>query len=177
MRLALDLPSAALTAEEFDALPTVEGFRLELWEGNIIVMSAAQFGWHSWVVDQMVAYFREQSLPTMREVGVKVAPRDVPNPDVMVLGRPLTPADLDRSQFGAADVVRVVEVVSEESKDRDTLTKPAKYAAARIPEYWLVERHPTDQVNAIISIFKLTPAGNYEISTRYDLSQLRPLRL
>jgi Uma2 family endonuclease len=140
-------------------------------------MSAARFGWHSWVVDQLVAYFRERNLPTMREVGVKVAPRDVPNPDVMVLSRPLTPADLDRSQFTATDVVRVVEVVSEESRDRDTLTKPAKYGAARIPEYWLVERHPTEQVDASISVFKLTPAGSYEISTRYHLSQLRPLQL
>lgn len=115
MKLALDLPSAALTAEEFDALPHVDGFRLELWDRNIIVMPATRPGWHSWMVDQVVTLFREQGLATMREVGVKVAPRDVPSPDVMVLGRPLTAADLDRSQFDCTDVARVVEVVPEES--------------------------------------------------------------
>lgn len=102
----------------------------------------------------MVTLFPEQGLPTMREVGVKVAPRDVPSPDVMVLNRPLTAADLDRSQFDCRDVARVVEVVSEESRDRNTLT-----------------------VDATVSIFKLPPAGTYEISARHELSQLRPLSL
>jgi Uma2 family endonuclease len=55
--------------------------------------------------------------------------------------------DLWRSQFPAADMDLVVEVVSPESRRRDTTDKPQEYAAAGIPEFWRVEPdrdHPED---------------------------------
>lgn len=37
----LDLPALPMTAEEFERLPAVEGARLELWEGSLVVAAAA----------------------------------------------------------------------------------------------------------------------------------------
>ncbi len=165
-----DLPSLPLSAEEFEKIPEPEGARLELWEGNLVVMAAAQMAWHSATAQRVLEYFRAQNREVLREIGVVVAPRHVPSPDVTVFREPIK--NLRRSQFPAEDVICVVEVVSPESVERDTVAKPAKYAAAGIPEFWLVTEDPDDQYDARVQIFKLTPAGTYALQERVALSRL-----
>lgn len=46
----------------------------------------------------------------------------------------------------------MVEVVSEESLDRDRTTKPMKYAAAGIPHFWLIEH---EENGPAIHVFEL----------------------
>lgn len=47
--------------------------------------------------------------------------------------------DPDSTWYAPADVALVIEVVSEESADRDRSLKPFKYAQAGIPHFWRVE--------------------------------------
>jgi Uma2 family endonuclease len=114
MELKLELPGALpLTAEQFVAVPVVEGVRMELEEGNLVVMASAQMAWHSLAAQRIANWFNErEAVVTLREVGVVVGPRSVPAPDVTVFRKPVT--ELRRSQFPAEDVQCVVEVVSPE---------------------------------------------------------------
>lgn len=58
-------------------------------------------------------------------------------PDVVVAA-PKKPLGCDVTRFDASDVVLVVEVLQEESEDLDLRIKPLEYAAAGIPNYWVV---------------------------------------
>jgi len=166
----IDLPRLPMTAEEFQELPQVEGARVELWGGNLVVMAAAQMWWHADVAHRVVSFFREGGCSANHELGVIVAPRDVPIPDVVVFRERVT--DTRRSQFPAHDVACVVEIVSPESIERDTKWKPARYAAARIPEFWLITEDPDDPSEADVEIYRLTPGGTYELSRKWELTDL-----
>ena len=58
------------------------------------------------------------------------------DPDLLLLLSANDPRREDRCWLGA-DLV--VEIVSSDDKKRDTVEKPADYAEARIPEYWIVD--------------------------------------
>lgn len=168
--LLTDLPNLPLTAEEFEHVADPDGTRLELWEGNLVVMAAAQMAWHSEIVDRVTYLLRRTRPKVLREVGVVLGPRDVPIPDVVVFHEPLR--DLRRSQFPASTVSCVAEVISPESVDRDTKAKPANYAAAGIGEFWLVREVAEDPFDAQVEIFRLTPEGGYGLAQRALLSEL-----
>lgn len=157
MILELELPELPLTAQEFERLPHVDGVRLELWEGNLIVAAAAQRAWHSEAADRIRAHFTGLGHRSIREVGVVIGTSGVPVPDVTVFHKGVD-VDVDRSQFPAVDVACVVEVVSPESRDRDRTEKPRKYAGAGILEYWIVER-AQDSHDILIQQYRLTPAA------------------
>lgn len=53
-----------------------------------------------------------------------------------------------------------------------SIVKPRIYASAGIPEYWIVDRHPTDRRDAIIEYFKLSVSGAYERTGDAVLSDL-----
>ncbi|MGZ3143234.1 Uma2 family endonuclease [Lentzea chajnantorensis] len=57
-------------------------------------------------------------------------------PDVVVASSKLFDAGVTR--FDAADVALVIEILSEGSEDVDLRVKPREYAAAGIPDYWVV---------------------------------------
>src|SRR5688572_22557942 len=100
----IDLPRLPMTAEKFQNLPEVEGNRVELWEGNLVVMAAAQMGWHSAIARRVEDYFRAAKREVMREMGVVIGPRDVPIPDLLVFKGAI---DLERSQYPADEVACV----------------------------------------------------------------------
>jgi len=108
VKLELELPHALpLAADDFERLPHVEAVRLELWEGNLVVAAATRRAWHSEVAFRLSVLLRRQGLRTAMDVGVVVGVRSVPAPDVTIF-RAGVEVDLDRSQFPAADVLRVV---------------------------------------------------------------------
>ncbi|GHF33556.1 Uma2 family endonuclease [Streptomyces morookaense] len=59
-----------------------------------------------------------------------------PEPDVVAANVPYDP---HRTRFLPEEVALVVEVVSDESQERDRETKPFKYARAGIPHFWRIE--------------------------------------
>ena len=58
-------------------------------------------------------------------------------PDVLFVGRANRDRLTNQRLTGAADLV--VEVISDDSVERDTVEKFAQYAAAGVPEYWLLD--------------------------------------
>src|SRR5437868_4226108 len=107
-------PHLPMTAEEFEELPSVEGWRIELWEGNLDVASAAQMAWHSITMRVIANMFAAEGRAVLSDVGVVLAPRTVRAPDVMRF-RPGVRLDPLRSQFPVSDIDLVVEIISPES--------------------------------------------------------------
>jgi Uma2 family endonuclease len=62
---------------------------------------------------------------------------------------------LSQTMFLAADAVLVVEVVSEESQERDRERKPQLYAKAGISHFWRVE-NVDDRM--VVYVYELDPA-------------------
>ncbi|MFD5318108.1 Uma2 family endonuclease [Streptomyces sp. NPDC127098] len=125
-------------ADDLDHLPQAPR-HTELIDGALIFMMSPQRFWHSRLVGKLTLAL-EQAAPAgfevAREMTVRLDRKSRPEPDILVSTAAYDP---DRTWFGPEDVVLVVEVVSEESADRDRSIKPFKYAQARIPHFWRVE--------------------------------------
>ncbi len=160
-----------LTAEEFEQLPPIEGVRVELSEGTLEMAAAAQMRWHAHITRRIANMFEAAGWEVSTETGVVLAPRTVREPDVTRFRREAQPP-MRRSQFDAADVDLVVEIVSPESEHRDRVIKPDEYAAARIREFWLVEPEPADDRDAVVNIYQLTPRNNFALVCTVALSKL-----
>src|SRR5205823_14252515 len=68
-------------------------------------------------------------------------------PDILLVRDARDPRRQNRYWLGA-DLV--VEVVSEDDPERDTIVKRADYAEGRIPEYWIV--NPTDETVTVLQL-------------------------
>ncbi|GAB4212543.1 MAG: Uma2 family endonuclease [Roseiflexaceae bacterium] len=68
-------------------------------------------------------------------------------PDLLLLTNAHDPRRQDRFWLGA-DLV--VEIVSPDDPERDTVTKRADYAEAGIPEYWIV--HPDEETITVLAL-------------------------
>lgn len=166
----LDLPALPMTAEAFERLPAVEGVRLELWEGCLVVAAAAQQAWHSEVTDLVRVYFARQGFRAIRDVGVAFG-TTVVVPDVTIFRADVV-IDENRSQFAAADVESVVEVLSPDSRERDRAHKPRIYARAGIPGYWVIDQ---ESGRAVVDQYGLTStsAGDqYVLNGSVELTHL-----
>jgi Uma2 family endonuclease len=95
--------------------------------------------------------------------------RNRPEPDVLVIR-----ADADRGPNRTcvlpADVVLAVEVVSEDSEERDRQVKPRKYAKAGIGHYWRVEE---DDGLPVVYVYELDPATKSYIATGIYRNRLK----
>ena len=163
-----------LTAEDYGELSAPDDVRIELWNGNLDMSAAAQMGWHTDVAHRICDLFRGTGRVTYRESGVVLAARTVRAPDVTCFRAEYTP-DPFASQYPAAEVDVVVEVVAPESEERDRVVKPLEYAQAGIPEMWLVEQAPPTSNDALINVYRLTPGPSGEVYTltrRVRLSEL-----
>src|SRR5262245_35440420 len=132
---------ARLTAQRYLALVD-EGVlgpddRVELLEG-IIVAKEPQSPWHAsgvrLVFDALAAALGSRALVTQQSPFI-AGGRSVPEPDVFVV--PGTWRNYLRSH---PDVAHLVVEVSDSSLVADRLTKSCVYAAAGVPEYWIVSR-------------------------------------
>ena len=152
----LVLPDLPMTADEFAAMPHTPGLRIELDEGMLEVAAAAQMAWHARVARRIANLLERAGRVAETEVGVVLGARRVRIPDV-VRFRPGQRPDPFASQFPAAMVDLVVEIVSPESRVRDQEIKPAQYRAAGIPEMWIVTPHerPDGSVDALITVHLL----------------------
>ena len=78
---------------------------------------------------------------------VQVRPGKFREPDLLLLRDAADPRNQNRYWLGA-DLV--VEIVSEDNPERDTVEKVADYAEAGIPEYWIV--NPLDQTITVLAL-------------------------
>ncbi|PRY01851.1 Uma2 family endonuclease [Allonocardiopsis opalescens] len=151
-------PPGGFTADAFFELKGLPR-HTELIDGSLVFMSPRQ-KWHSKVIDLLVAELDAQApaeCRAHREMTVRLAKRQVPESDVVVV----TTEAFDRSEpstyYLPADVLLAIEAVSPDSEDRDRDTKPRKYAAAGIPHFWRVECDDPD--SAVVYTYERDPAG------------------
>jgi Uma2 family endonuclease len=109
--------------------------KVELLEGVIVAMAPSNVGHDGALGLVSQALFRavgERAVVRV-QLSLVAGPHSLPEPDVSVV--PGTPRDYERKRPSSA--LLVIEV-SDTSLKQDRLTKAAIYAAAAIPEYWIV---------------------------------------
>jgi Uma2 family endonuclease len=140
MTAALDgtPPTEGWTVEDLHTLP-VDGVRRELIDGSLHVPPLPT-SVHQ-VITMRLGVALEQTCPehlfVSQSTEVHLSPRRLFIPDVLVAT--FEAARLRAGSFMADEVVLAVEIVSPGSQSMDRVLKPALYAKAGIPNYWLIE--------------------------------------
>lgn len=148
-------PAGGWTADDLDKLPNLPP-HTELIDGSLVLVSP-QTNFHSRAIRLLDNTLLDQvpdELDVIREMTIKLNKRNRPEPDVLVFR---AGADTGPTQtwYRPEDVVIAVEVVSEDSEDRDREVKPRKYAEAGIPYYWRVEEN---EGLPVVYVYELDPA-------------------
>ncbi|WP_327215871.1 Uma2 family endonuclease [[Kitasatospora] papulosa] len=164
-------PQDGYTVDDLFTLPDLPP-HTELLDGSLVFVSP-QRDFHSTVIDLLVTGLRHGAPPELkarREMTVVLDRRNAPEPDVCVVrAEAVTGRELTR--FEAADVLLAVEVVSPDSEARDRDAKPQKYAAAGIPNFWLVEMAGSDR-HPVVRAYELDP-----VNKAYALTSIHHDRL
>ncbi|MEU2596436.1 Uma2 family endonuclease [Streptomyces hirsutus] len=148
-------PVDGYTVDDLFTLPDLPP-HTELIDGSLVFVSP-QREFHTLAMDVLVYGLRSIAPPELsirREMTVVIDRRNGPEPDVVVLRKEAT--GIDRTRYTAADILLAVEVVSPDSESRDRTTKPQKYAAAGIPNFWRVEQGGTSG-SPVIHVYELDP--------------------
>ncbi|MCZ7459835.1 Uma2 family endonuclease [Streptomyces sp. WMMC940] len=95
-------------------------------------------------------------LYVVREMTTKLGVRDRPEPDLMVVPWSARTGP-QQTWYAPDDILLAVEIVSDESVQRDRELKPRKYAAAGIRHFWRVEK--SDDL-PVVYVYELDPATN-----------------
>lgn len=134
-------PVEGYTADDLDRLPGLPD-HTELIDGGLVFMSP-RMKFHARMVrllENALIAAAPAKFEAIAEMTIKVAKRQRPEPDVIVLDRGKFIDDDTVTWFPASAVVLAVEVVSPDSEIRDRERKPVIYAEAGIEYFWLVER-------------------------------------
>ncbi|MFF1460049.1 Uma2 family endonuclease [Streptomyces sp. NPDC058330] len=164
-------PQDGYTVDDLFTLPDLPP-HTELLDGSLVFVSP-QRDFHGTMIDLLVSGLRASApreLKVRRERTVVLDRRNGPEPDVCVVrAEAVTGPELTR--FAAADVLLAVKVVSPDSEARDRDTKPQKYAAAGIPDFWLVDTAGSDR-HPVVRVYELDP-----VTTSYALTGIHHDRL
>ncbi|MGA5652663.1 Uma2 family endonuclease [Streptomyces seoulensis] len=149
-------PQDGYTVEDLFTLPNLPP-HTELIDGSLVFVSP-QRRFHYLAINLLFDGLRA-ALPgefsVEREMTVVLDDRNGPEPDICVV-RADAVTGLDQTRFRAEDALLVVEVVSPESGSRDRTTKPHKYAAAGIRNFWRVEQDgPTGGL--FVHVYEIDP--------------------
>ncbi|WP_345631944.1 Uma2 family endonuclease [Rugosimonospora acidiphila] len=147
---------APWTLDDLASLPD-DGNRYELLDGSLLV-SPPPDTFHCRTVTELAGILHHAS-PTNLYVsgvgfGLGVRPGTLYLPDLIVFRR--TALDRRAQAIEPTDVRLVVEVLSSGSSGRDLVMKRYDYAAARIPQYWIV-----DQERPAITVLRLDESGRH----------------
>lgn len=129
------------TYDDYVALPD-DGNRYEIVNG-VLVMAPAPSPLHQDIVLEIVSYLRiHVKLAGLGRVfpspiDVELGPKDVFQPDIVVVLNEHLERVQEKKIVGAPDLV--VEVASQSTAAYDRLTKYEVYARAGIAEYWIVK--------------------------------------
>lgn len=141
-------PRELLTVDDFLALPEENEVRFELQEG-IIMMSPRPIPRHMKIARALTIVLDAQapgSVELLPEVDVdlelagRAAPGFVRCPDLVIVpGTSYERVDSEGGILKASDVLLAVEIHSPGTRQVDDLVKRHEYAAAGIPNYWIVD--------------------------------------
>jgi Uma2 family endonuclease len=131
-------PPGGWTSDDLDALP-VDGVRRELLDG-VLLVSPSPSTVHQVIAGRLMVAL-EQTCPEHLFVSqandVQINPRRLFIPDVLITS--FDAASRRDGKFAASEVTLAVEIVSPSSQSMDRVMKPALYAKAGIPFYWMIE--------------------------------------
>ncbi|MFJ9557177.1 Uma2 family endonuclease [Nocardiopsis sp. NPDC101807] len=133
-------PPGGWTADHMDNLPPGVP-RMELIDGALVLLSP-QTKFHSRVMVNLVHDLQAvapEDVDVLAEMTMKLGRHQRPEPDLVVY-RDRSDGNETDTHVLPEDVLVVVEIVSQESRERDRTTKPLKYAQAGIPHFWRIER-------------------------------------
>ncbi|MEW9548532.1 Uma2 family endonuclease [Nonomuraea sp. NPDC050783] len=161
-------PPGGWTADMLDHLPSGAPRHVELIDGSLVV-TAPQTGFHMLALRLFERFLRPpEELMTVREMTVTLGLRQRPEPDILLVKR--SAFTTATTSFRPEDVHLVVEVVSEESKERDRTTKPIKYSDAGIKHFWRVEQ---EEARPVVHTFELEPTVRAYVPTGIHRKRLR----
>ncbi|MFC9426446.1 Uma2 family endonuclease [Streptomyces sp. NPDC056987] len=155
-------PAGGWTADDLDRIPGLPP-HTELIDGSLVLMSP-QRKFHTrmmWLLEYALLSQVPDGLDIDREMTIKIDSKNRPEPDLIVY-RAEADTGLEQTWYDPEDVVLAVEVVSDDSLERDREVKPRKYAAAGVRCYWRVEKegdHP------VVYSYELDPATHVYVPT------------
>ncbi|MFC7865073.1 Uma2 family endonuclease [Streptomyces murinus] len=160
-------PHDGYTVDDLFTLPDLPP-HTELIDGSLVFVSP-QRHFHFAMIHLLANGLRSTLPPDFRvaaEMTVVLDRHNAPEPDVFV-ARADALTSHDQTRYEAADVLLVVEVISPDSESRDRDTKPRKYAAAGIPNFWLVDMAGEDD-HPVVQVYELGKAtGTYALTGIY----------
>jgi Uma2 family endonuclease len=131
-------PTGGWTTDDLDALPE-DGVRRELLDG-VLHISPFPSSVHQVIAARLLVAL-EATCPGYLFVSqandVQISKRRLFSPDVLVTT--FEAAERRSGKFAPQEVVLAVEIVSPSSQSMDRVVKPALYAKAGIPFYWMIE--------------------------------------
>ena len=147
-----------MTLEDFLALPEIEGYYCELVDG-VVYMAAFPIPDHQFLAVTMIMHLAQQIMETglglvLQHAGVVVSPTSAVGPDVLVIRKDRTGIVGPTVINDAPDIV--VEILSSD-RNHDLVTKRRLYAAAGVPEYWVLD----GSANTLTQL-ELDDAGVYQ---------------
>ncbi|MEU8890728.1 Uma2 family endonuclease [Streptomyces sp. NPDC048442] len=148
-------PVGGWTADDLDRLPNLPP-HTELIDGSLVFMSPQTY-FHMVtlrVLENALWSQVPEEWRVVREMTTKLAKRDRPEPDLMLV-REEGFTGPSQTWYAPEHLLLAVEIVSEESTERDRETKPRKYAAAGIPHFWRVEEN---HGLPVVYVYELDPA-------------------
>ncbi|MFD1662877.1 Uma2 family endonuclease [Streptomyces caeni] len=155
-------PVGGWTADDLDRLPNLPP-HTELIDGSLVFVSP-QTSFHMRTIRLLDIALLDQApdgFDVYREFTVTLDRHNRPEPDVLVVraGADTGPRD---TRLLPEDVILAVEVVSEDSVQRDREAKPHKYAAAGIPHFWRVEEN---NALPVVYAYELDPSAKAYVPT------------
>lgn len=167
-----------VTVAALPLAPQDDGYRYEIIDGNWHVTPQPRPEHGDWA-DYLHRLLAAEAPPYARlhhDIGLEITETRYLVPD-------LTVVDARKRAYGAAtnlgdQVLLVVEIISPGTEVADKATKPALYAQAGIPCYWVV-----DLPQSVLRIHRLGPGRRYQQiasvtpAHRAELSEPWPLRL
>jgi len=164
-------PPEGWNADDLDRLPDLPP-HTELIDGSLVFMSP-QTRFHMRTMRLLEHCLLDQApddLDVFREFSVRLDSRNRPEPDLLVVpfGADTGPK---HTSLGPEDVILAVEVVSDESRDRDREVKPRKYAAAGVVHFWRVEQGADGL--PVVYVYELDPAQQAYTSTGIHHNRLK----
>lgn len=160
-RISAHVPVGYLTAADLPYID-LEDVGFEIQDGAISLMPPPSF-WHDRTSDKIRHHLDDRYACVAEDVDVVLGP-NLRRPDVLGLSASEDEILASEVTTLTPDVIElVVEVISHDpmrSRDqiavrRDRVTKYQEYAAAGIPEYWIVDEVPGDRSDASIEMYRL----------------------
>lgn len=130
------------TIDDLHDLPD-DGNRYEIADGSLLVSPAPNVR-HGNVNDRLADLLKRQAPPGLRVLavgfGVDISRRTTYYvPDLLVVADEVLRRDPEADTLHPTDVLLVAEVLSPSNRRTDLVLKRHDYAAAGIPQYWLVD--------------------------------------